>query len=98
MTICLCCLVPVIIKIRFVLFGLSFSLLDSIKNKISVRQSLKVGSDSRAFHYGNMGIGGGGGQGGTCTPGSGFFLNLDILWRVDYLLFVLSRSSSIFVN
>ena len=60
MTICLCCLVPVIIKIRYVLFGLSFSLLDSIKNKISVRQSLKVGSDSRAFHYGNMGIGGGG--------------------------------------
>ena len=29
--------------------GLSFSLLDSIQNKISVRQSLKVETDSCAF-------------------------------------------------
>ena len=31
-------------------------------------------------------------------PGSGFFFNLGLLWRVDYLLFVLNRSYSIFVN
>ena len=41
------CLVPVII--RSVLSGLSFSLLDSIQNKISVRQSHKVETDSCAF-------------------------------------------------
>ena len=35
--------------IRSVLSGLSFSLLDSIHNKISVRQSLKVETDSCAF-------------------------------------------------
>ena len=43
-----CCLVPIII-IRSVLSGLSFSLLDSIQNEISVRQSLKVETDSCAF-------------------------------------------------
>ena len=47
MTLFRCCLVPIII--RFVLSGLSFSLLDSIHNKISVRQSLKVETDSCAF-------------------------------------------------
>ena len=47
MTLFHCCLVPIII--RSVLSGLSFSLLDSIHNKISVRQSLKVETDSCAF-------------------------------------------------
>ena len=47
MTIFRCCLVP--IKIRSVLSGLSFSLLDSTQNKILVRQSLKVETDSCAF-------------------------------------------------
>ena len=42
-----CCLVTIII--RYVLSGLSFNLLDSIQNKISVRQSLKVETDSCAF-------------------------------------------------
>ena len=41
------CLVPIII--RSVLSGLSFSLLDSIHDKISVRQSLKVERDSCTF-------------------------------------------------
>ena len=40
MTLFHCCLVPIII--RSVLSGLSLSLLDSIQNKISVIQSLKV--------------------------------------------------------
>ena len=47
MTLFRCCLVPIII--RYVLSGLSFSLLDSIQNKISVMQSLKVETDSCAF-------------------------------------------------
>ena len=47
MTLFRCCVVPIII--RSVLSGLSFSLLDSIHNKISVRQSLKVKTDSCAF-------------------------------------------------
>ena len=47
MTLFRCCLVPIII--RSVLSGLSFSLLDYIHNKISVRQSLKVETDSCAF-------------------------------------------------
>ena len=42
------CLVP--ITIRSVLSGLSFSLLDPIHNKISVRQSLNVETDYCAFH------------------------------------------------
>ena len=47
MTLFRCCLVPIII--RSVLCGFSFSLLDSIHNKISVRQSLKVETDYCAF-------------------------------------------------
>ena len=47
MTLFRCCLVPIII--RSGLSGLSFSLLDSIQNKMSVRQSLKVETDSCAF-------------------------------------------------
>ena len=47
MTLFRCCLVPIII--RSVLSGLSFSLLDSIQNKMSVRQSLKVETDSCSF-------------------------------------------------
>ena len=47
MTLLRCCLVPIII--RYVLFGLSFSLLDSIQNKISVGQSLKVETYSCEF-------------------------------------------------
>ena len=47
MTLFRCCLVPIII--RSVLSGLSFSLLDSIQNKMSVRQSLKIKKDSCAF-------------------------------------------------
>ena len=47
MTLFRCCLVPIIIKSVF--SGLSFSLLDSIQNKISVRQSFKVKTDSCAF-------------------------------------------------
>ena len=39
------------IIIRYVLSGLSFTLLDSIQNKISVRQSLKVETDYCAFDY-----------------------------------------------
>ena len=46
MTLFRCGLVPIII--RSVLYGLSFSLLDSI-HKISVRQSLKVETNSCAF-------------------------------------------------
>ena len=42
-----CCLLPIII--RYVLYGLSFSLLDSTQNKMSVRQSLKVETDSCQF-------------------------------------------------
>ena len=45
MTLFCCCLVP----IRSVLSGLSFSLLDSIHDKISVRKSLKVERDSCTF-------------------------------------------------
>ena len=48
MTLFRCCLMPIII--RFVLSGLSFSLLDSIQNKILVSQSLKVETDSCAFN------------------------------------------------
>ena len=40
MTLFPCCLVPIIIK--YVLSGLSFSLLDSIQNTMYVRQSLNV--------------------------------------------------------
>ena len=47
MTLFRCCLAPIII--RSGLSGLSFSLLDSIDNKISVRQSLKVETDYCAF-------------------------------------------------
>ena len=47
MTLFRCCFVPIII--RSVLSGLSFSLLESIQNKISVRQSFKVETDSCAF-------------------------------------------------
>ena len=47
MTLFRCCLVPTII--RSDLSGLSFSLLDSIHDKISVRQSLKVERDSCPF-------------------------------------------------
>ena len=47
MTLFRCCVVPIII--RSVLSGLNFSLLDSIQNKISVRQSLKVETDSCVF-------------------------------------------------
>ena len=47
MTLFRCCLVPIIM--RSILYGLSFSLLDSIQNKMSVRQSLKVETDSFAF-------------------------------------------------
>ena len=39
----------VLMLIKSVLSGLSFSLLDSIQNKMSVRQSLKVETDSCAF-------------------------------------------------
>ena len=40
-TIFRCCLVPIIIRfVEDVLSGLNFSLLDSIKNKMSLRQSL----------------------------------------------------------
>ena len=42
-----CYLVSIII--RSVLFELNFSLLDSIQKKMSVRQSLKVETDSCAF-------------------------------------------------
>ena len=49
MTLFRCCLVPIII--RSDLSGLSFSLLDSIQNKISVRQSLKVKTDYCAFDW-----------------------------------------------
>ena len=48
MTLFLYCLVLMII-IRSVLSGLSFTLLDSIQNKISVGLSLKVEADSCAF-------------------------------------------------
>ena len=47
MTLFRCCFVPIII--RSVLTGLTFSVLDSIQNKIPVRQSLKVETDSCAF-------------------------------------------------
>ena len=47
MTLFRCCLVPIII--RSVLSGLSFSLFDSIQNKILIRQSLKVERGSCAF-------------------------------------------------
>ena len=47
MTLFRCFLVPIII--RSVLSGLSFGLLDSIQNKMSVRQSLQVETDSCAF-------------------------------------------------
>ena len=47
MTLFHCSLVPIII--RSVLSGLSFRLLDSIQNKIPVRQLLKVETDSCAF-------------------------------------------------
>ena len=47
MTLFRCCLVPIIMS---ALSGLSFNnLLDSIQNKMSVRQSLKVKTDSCAF-------------------------------------------------
>ena len=50
MTLFRCCLVAIIIIIiRFVLSGLSFSLLDSIQNKISARQPFKIETDSCAF-------------------------------------------------
>ena len=49
MTLFCCCLVPIIV--RSVLSGLSFSFLDSIQNKISVRQSLKVETYSCAFDF-----------------------------------------------
>ena len=48
MTLFRCCLVLII---RSVLSGLSFSLLDSTQNKISVRQPLKVETDSCAFDF-----------------------------------------------
>ena len=47
MTLFRCCLVPIII--RSVLSGLIFSLLYSFQNKISVRQSPEVETDSCAF-------------------------------------------------
>ena len=47
MTLFRCCLLQIIIT--SVLSGLSFSLLDSIQNKISVRHSLNVETDSCAF-------------------------------------------------
>ena len=37
-------------------------------------------------------------RGAYAPSGSGCLSNLGLLWRVDCLLFVLSRSSSIFVN
>ena len=49
MTLFRCYLMPIII--RSVLSRLSFSLLDSIQYKISVRQSLTVETDSGAFDY-----------------------------------------------
>ena len=47
MTLFRCCLVPIIIWSVF--SGLSFGLLDSTHTKISVKQSLKVETDSCAF-------------------------------------------------
>ena len=43
-----CCVVPILM---YVLSGLSLSLFDSIKNKMSVRQSLNLKTDSCAFDY-----------------------------------------------
>ena len=45
MTLFRCCLVPIII-IRYVLSGLSYGLIDSIQNKISVIQTLNVETNS----------------------------------------------------
>ena len=43
----------------------------------------------------SMGVRGGGARG---APGSRCVYNVGLLWRVDCLLFVLSRPSSIFVK
>ena len=63
----------------------------TVSYQVGGKQSLKPISSKLGRPEGGKGV-------GTCPPGPRCLSNLGLLWQVDCLLFVLSRSSSIFVN